>query len=254
MNVQALIDTNPENTTFCFGSGVYRLAAPIVPKSNDSLIGEPGTELNGARDITSMFRPSGSLWVAANMTMEGQDSKPCAGGSSVTLCRWLNDVYYDDHVLERVSSMAELHSGTFYFDYANDKIYVADPPDGHLVEVGIASRAIATLSMPRYSERVTVRGLTIEKFANMGQESAVEGFNAWLVDGNTFRLNHSIGLSAGRDSIVRNNAFVSNGQLGFGVGDGTNILFEDNLLVGNNYAGYNPNWEAGAVKFYAVDE
>ena len=100
---------------------------------------------------------------------------------------------------------------------------------------------------------MTLRGLTIEKFANAAQQSAVEGFNTWLVDGNTFRLNHSMGLSVTRDSIVRNNAFVSNGQLGFGVGYWTNILFEDNLLAGNNYAGYNPNWEAGGAKFYAVD-
>ena len=61
--------------------------------------------LNGARDITSAFQPSGPVWVAANMTMEGQDSKPCMGGTSVTVCRWLNDVYYDDHVLKRVDSI-----------------------------------------------------------------------------------------------------------------------------------------------------
>lgn len=252
MNLQVEVDRNPEGTTFCFRAGVYRLASPLVPKSNDSFIGGPESVLNGARDITSEFQRSGSHWVASNMTMERRDSAPCKGGSEVTLCRWLNDVYYDDSVLKRVGSVGELRSGTVYFDYPADKIYIADVPDGHLVEVGVTPRAIATLSVPRYPEGVTLRGLTIEKFANAAQQGAVEGFSAWLVDGNTFRLNHSEGLDVGRDSIVRNNAFVSNGQLGFGVGYWTNLIFEDNVVAANNYAGYNPNWEAGGAKFYKI--
>lgn len=252
VNLQAMIDANPGGTTFCLRSGLYRLEAPITPKTNNSFIGEPGAVLNGALDISSAFQPSGSIWVASNMTMERQDSAPCKGGGGVTACRWLNDVYYDDSVLKRVGSVGELRSGTFFLDYADDKIYVADTPEGHLVEVGVTSRAIATLSVPRYPEGVTLRGLRIEKFANAAQQGAVEGFKSWLVDGNTFRLNHGEGLDVGQSSIVRNNSFVSNGQLGFGVGYWTNILFEDNLVAENNYAGYQPNWEAGGAKFYKV--
>jgi hypothetical protein len=51
---------------------------------------------------------------------------------------------------------------------------------------------------------------------------------------------------------VRGNQFLQNGQLGFAIGYWTNLVFEDNVLDGNNYAGYSTNWEAGGTKFYGV--
>lgn len=252
MSLQAAIDANPPGTTICLRSGIYRLAAAVVPKANDALIGQPGTVLSGARDITGTFTRTGSAWVASNMTMEGYDPRPCIGGSAVTSCSWLNDVYFDDAALKRVASLAAVRSGAFFFDYPNDRIYIGDNPAGHRVEVGVTDSAIATLSRQHYPEGVTIEGITFEKFATRAQHAAVEGFNDWTVEDDVFRLNHAVGLSVGRDSIVRGNSFVSNGQLGFGIGYWTNLLFEDNLLERNNYAGYSTNWEAGGAKFYAV--
>jgi hypothetical protein len=56
MDVQATIEAHPEGTTFCFASGTYELEEPIIPKSYDSLVGEPGAILDGGNSAEGAIR------------------------------------------------------------------------------------------------------------------------------------------------------------------------------------------------------
>ena len=39
-----MVNAHPEGTTFCFQPGTYRLAGPVIAKSRDRFIGQPGDD------------------------------------------------------------------------------------------------------------------------------------------------------------------------------------------------------------------
>jgi hypothetical protein len=68
MDVQAVMDSEPPGTTFCFKAGTYHLAEPIVPDASDQLVADPGTVLDGGADGTSGIWGNG---VITNVTVDG---------------------------------------------------------------------------------------------------------------------------------------------------------------------------------------
>ena len=62
-DLQAVVSAYPEGTTFCFQAGTYRLDGPVIAKSRDRFIGQPGTILDGqgtvARGIWGYGGPTG---------------------------------------------------------------------------------------------------------------------------------------------------------------------------------------------------
>src|SRR4051794_7801149 len=62
---------------------------------------------------------------------EGAAVGSCEAGY---LCQAPDDVYRDNVLLRRVGSSGAVTAGTFYFDYAADRIYVGDDPSGHTLE------------------------------------------------------------------------------------------------------------------------
>lgn len=53
-SIQALVDANPEGTTFVIKAGVHR-RQQVVPRNGDSFIGEPGAVLDGERAVEFAF-------------------------------------------------------------------------------------------------------------------------------------------------------------------------------------------------------
>ena len=47
-----MVNAQPEGTTFCFQAGTYRLAGPVLAKSRDRFLGQPGTVLDGQGTVT----------------------------------------------------------------------------------------------------------------------------------------------------------------------------------------------------------
>ncbi len=239
------VAARPPGTTFCLVAGIYRLPAPIYLKPEDSLIGEPGATLSGARSI-DQFTQSGAFWAATGQTQEGMigpgKCKPEYPG-----CRRPDDVYFDDHPLRRVMSLAELGHGEFYFDYPKDTIFIADNPESHTVEAAVTSTALIGRGRDGHGGGL-VSGLTIEKFAGNG----IQGNDwSWTVQGNNVRLNHGAGILVDREGVVRDNYVHENGQIGIASGGEFrfNDLIEGNEVAFNNYAGYAPGWEAGGMKW-----
>ena len=241
-DLQATIDALPGGTAFRLESGLYRLAAPLTPKDGDVFSGDAGAILSGARLLSNFFR-AGSYWVVGEQSQQGQVHGSCQPGRA--RCSYPEELYLDDLLLQHVATFAEVAAGKWYFDYANDRIYLADDPTGRRVETTVTRHAFGGTAAG-----VTISGLVIEKFANPAQSGAIDAEFArgWTVKDNEIRFNHGIGVRIGEEMQLLRNLVHHNGQLGV-AGDGTDVLVQGNEIAYNNSAGFQLSWEGGGTKF-----
>ena len=239
--IQSVIEEYPPGTTFIIGHGIHRRQT-FTPRDGDIFIGESGAILNGANLITE-FVEFGDMWIIEGQTQGGWASGECVPG--FPRCGYGEDLFLDDVPLQHVGSRGEVGPGTWYFDYDNDRVFMGDDPTGRKVEVSASYSAI----IAEGARDVVIRNLTIEKYAGPGQLGAIRGNDSvnWLVEYNTLRLNHGVGIVIGDGMIVRRNLVTRNGQMGVS-GMGNNALIEENEISFNNYASFDPGWEAGGVK------
>lgn len=249
-DIQAVVNANPEGTTFNLNPGIYRLQT-ILPKNSDSFIGAPGAVLNGSRLLTS-FTQSGSYWLTTGQTQQGDLHGSCSVTTDTT-CHYPDDVFRDNIPLKRVLTLAEVGTGKYYFDYTADTIYLGDDPAGHVIEAAVNEQAFygdGTVS------NVTIKGLVIEKYATYAQFGAIQGEGStltkgWIVSDNEIRLNHGGGIRTGDGMQILRNNIHNNGQIGI-VGKGDKILVDGNTISTNNTMGFSSGWEAGGTKFVAT--
>ena len=241
--IQHAVDAHPARTTFCLRGGLYRLAAPIVPKTGDAFVGRPKTIINGSKLLVGWRRSGRGAWYVDGQAENDVARSGTCTPSTYTGCRDANDVYYDDRVLRRVMSRGGVGPGTFYFDHANRRIYVGSNPRSHKVEVAVTAFAWQGIGVGAYD--VAIKGVTVEKFATSLQAAAIHGGRGWLVQGVEARLNHGAGLDGA--TRMRNNYVHDNGQAGLG-GSGPATV-EHNEIAWNNYARVCPCWEAGGAKW-----
>jgi hypothetical protein len=249
-DIQALVQKSPPGTTFRLKAGIYRLQS-VTPKDGDSFIGEPGSILNVARLLTE-FTHEARYWVAKvhadRSEVHGQCDEDAPG------CILPEDVFIDDQPLRHDPGAAALTAGKWHMDYDADRLYLADDPAGHKVEVSLTRHAFFGLA-----RNVTIRGLIVEKYANLASRGAIHVATdpahpgeSWVIAENEVRFNHGAGIRFGhRTQVLRNNVH-DNGQLGI-AGSGENVLVEGNEIAHNNYAGYRSGWEGGGTKFAFTD-
>jgi len=242
-NIQAKVSNYPGGTRFLLKAGVHR-NQKITPKAGDIFVGEAGTILSGARRLTTFTR-QGGYWVATGQTQQGQRlGRNCEPNRP--RCTYPEQLFINDVLLQHVGSLAAVGPGKWYFDYAADKIYFADDPTGKKVETSVTDRAFDGVA-----SNVTIRGLTIEKYANpagRGVIGYVSAGSGWLVENNTIRWNAGAGIKTGPGMQALNNNVHHQGQMGIS-GSGDNVLVAGNEIAYNNTAGFSMGWEAGATKF-----
>ena len=241
----------PEGTQFLLEAGVHRLQQ-FSPKTNQRFTGQPGAVLSGARLLPDWVQ-EGNLWVHGAETEQGEVRLAGSCEPEHPLCALPEDLFLNDSVLTRVGCVAEVRPGTWYFDYAADRIYMADDPAGARVELSVLPWAI-------FSDAggVIIEHLTIEKYASPAQRGAIGysgGGAGWVVRDNEVRWNHGMGIRVASGMQVTGNFIHHQGQLGLG-GQGGGIMVEANEIAFNNTAGFGPGpqGEAGATKFVATDD
>lgn len=250
---QSLIDRHPEGTRFALAAGIHRLDEKLRPRTGQQFLGFPGAVLNGSK-VLDQFHRDGAVWIAEGQTQRvGEEHGECE--ETAPACGLAEDVFVDGEPVEQVTDLDELQPGRFFFDYEDDRIYLADDPEGRTVETTVADAAI-------YGEKpdgglaadVAVRNLVIEKFGSQAQDGAVDSRDAsgWIVENCTVRLNHGAGIYTADGSRVRGNQVVRNGQLGI-AGRGDDVIVEDNEIAHNNWAGFSHGWEAGGTKWVKTD-
>jgi len=265
MDLPTVVSANPAGTTFVFAPGQYRMTAPIYAKNGDVFTGSatcapPTTSctaiLNGSRLLTT-FEHSGGYYYAVNQTQENPTyitTTNCE--AQYPGCFYSEDLFFDGVPLVHVTSLSKVTTGTWYFDYSTHTIYFSENPAGHTVETSLALAAFVSDGI----NDVTIKGLTIEKFAApatlgavgiQSNPSSTSGIN-WTITGNEFLLNHGDGIRINFGSQILNNYIHNNGNLGIGGGTGestpSNILIQGNEVAYNNYAGVKDDYGAGGVK------
>jgi parallel beta-helix repeat protein len=245
-DVQAALNAAGERATICFAKGTYRLPKALRPLDGQKLIGAPGALLTGARPLSGWAR-SGSAWVAtADLPSDPRPFGECADGTG-TACQYANLVLRDGKPLQRVTEEGALRKGTFFQDYAGDRVLVGDDPAGHRLEVAIARSAVAA-----NATGVTIQGFVIQGFATPAQGGTIlANGSGWTIRNNEVRYNHGLAINTVKGGKVIANHVHHNGQMG--LGGQTGGLVEGNEINNNNTAGFSYGWEAGGTKWVETE-
>lgn len=252
-DARAIVDRHPAGTTFLFRAGVHRMTSTIEPRRGDVFDGEVGAVLNGAR-VLSGFEREGNLWVIKGQTQQGPRTNATHGyevcDAQHPRCEYPEELFVDGVPLLHVDNKSKVAAGKWFFDYGNDRIYMADDPNGRLVETAVTTYAF----LGSGQDNVTIRNLTIEKYASPTQQGTIQarGTTGWLIENVTSQWNHGAGISTDTAMRVINSRFNYNGHLGIH-GRGDNLLIEGNEIAYNNWAGHDLEWEAGGTKFSRTD-
>lgn len=240
-DIQGVVDAHPAGTAYRLKAGIYRNQS-VAPKPGDTFAGEVGTILNGSTLLTD-WTVDGGLWrqdgINAPLATLGW---PCRAGF---ICNPREDIYFNDDPLRRVATVDDVVSGTFATATDPDVVWIADDPTAQMVEIGTTGQAFGGSQI----EDVTIRNLTVEKYATKVQKGAIHHSGSWLILNVTARLNHGSGMAGSGNDLILNSIFNDNGQIGITLNSGNGGIVWGNEIARNNYAGVEPEWEAGGTKF-----
>lgn len=239
-NIQSVINQNSGGTAYCLRPGVHRLQS-IQPKAGDLFVGEYGAILSGARALTQWVQ-DGARWYTTGQTQQGAIESGAENLASYPMAKYPEDLWFDNVLKLRVSSLASVTAGRWFLDTAADRIYVGDNPAGKVVETSVTAQAFAPSA-----NGVTVKNLYIEKYANAAQLGAVQCGSSWTVQYCAIRRNHGLGLETGSSGLYERNQIRENYQLGIG-GGGSNVEVRYNDIAYNGQQ-FEFGWEAGGSKF-----
>jgi parallel beta-helix repeat protein len=231
-NLQAKASAAGQGATLTLQAGVYRLQS-VNPLSGQTWQGEPGAVMSGARVLTGWQSDGAGHWYVGGQTQQNTDFNPkysCQTGHPG--CYLPEQLWVDDVLYEHVTSLGSVSGGSWYFDYAADRIYLSTNPTGRTVETSVTVSAFGGSA-----SGVTIRNLTIEKYANAAQRAAVNsgGAASWTIESNEVRDNHGIGIGIATNGIMRGNKVHHQGQMGI-TARSTNGLIEGNEIAYNNTA------------------
>jgi parallel beta-helix repeat protein len=96
-DVQAVVSAYPEGTTFCFQPVTYRLAGPVLARSGDRFVGQPGTVLDGQNTVAKGIWGYGGLSGQSGVTVQGLTLANFTDTAVVTGWSWTvqqNDIHH----------------------------------------------------------------------------------------------------------------------------------------------------------------
>ncbi|MCP4307085.1 MAG: right-handed parallel beta-helix repeat-containing protein [bacterium] len=245
-DIAQLVEQSDPGTHFSLLPGIHR-SRQIRPKDGMVFAGEPGAVLNGAIPVDDLSA-DGDHWSTTSIAIDQDGHGSCQ--DDYEACVYRNDLFMDDAMLWRVADRSDLSAGTWWSD--GTTIVVFDDPTVRNVEIGISEYAFVS-----DADNVTIRDLTVEKYAVRAQEGAIQsqlpgggdfGSN-WLIEDVEVRLNHGAGIRTGMATTIRRVSVHHNGQLGLAGSRGEDILVEQSDIANNNIRGFSSGWEAGGTKF-----
>ncbi len=243
-DIQAAVTSAPEGALFVLEPGLYRQQS-IYPKSGQRFLGRGAVVLSGAMQLGAWRQTSG-FWETDALPEPLRFHGTCESGHE--LCSRREDLFLDGRLYERAPSLRHLGPGRWYSE--GRRAYLADDPTGRTVELGVTP-----LAFGGDAEDVIIERLTIERYASDAQQGAIQLARArgWRLIDVTARWNHGVGLVLGPATYVLGGSFSHNGQLGIG-GSGDGSMIDGAEISYNNYAGYDPKWEAGGTKFWRTKD
>ncbi|ABF40669.1 hypothetical protein Acid345_1668 [Candidatus Koribacter versatilis Ellin345] len=252
-DIQAAVNANPAGTSFVLSAGEYRLQS-IRPKDNDSFQGEGLVVLNGSQVLPAepaTTYTGQSLWkvrATPNRVQYGQ----CQ--SVAPLCGYTQDLFVRGVLMAPAPYLIFLTPRSFYFDRNTHQIFFVRAQSSSVHAALFVELATRNYAFYGSAKGVRIANLVVEKYANEAQKGAIGGDRSgsgWTLDNVEVRWNHGAGVELGPRSTLQNSKIHHNGQLGVAM-SGPDCLVRNNEIAWNNYAHFDPNWEAGGSKFWAT--
>jgi len=233
--VEKAVESAPSGSTIVLREGTYHEYATWYRKKL-TLQPYPGERVvfDGSVPVTGWIADSPTVWHVNGWTTEfKQGGRPKLIHGRRPYAAYPDMVFRDGVPLQQVGSRSELVSGTFYVDYAADRLYVGSSPVGRQMAASTLSRALYV----NYGKGSVLRGLIFQRYATHPDLiAAVLGTGGGLIfENNIFRYNAAIGLSdMADDSKVINNTFAYNGQMGLHSHEADNVVIRGNWMHHNN--------------------
>lgn len=241
-NIQSFVNANPVGASFLLHSGTYRLTEAVIPKQGQAFFGEPGVIIKGSKVLTGWTKDgAANRWFVTGQTQGGSSAGECIIGYD--RCGYPEDVFINNVPLTAVTSIGAVVSGTFFFDYTADRIYIGDNPASGVIETSVMPLAFGGNATDVY-----LNNLSIQMFAAPTQQAAIMGGANWTLEYLDALYNHGYGIQIVNQRKINYCKANHNGQLGIG-GSGSDYSVAGTEIAYNNYANYTPAWEAGGTKF-----
>jgi parallel beta-helix repeat protein len=245
-----VVADSADGATICLARGTYVITQPIEPNRGQTIDGEGRSTLIGAEPLVG-FEPAGpDTWDTTIPGDLGSLSGQCISRTK-DACQMPNAVFSNAQPLNRVMALDALGRGDFYT--RGRTVYVYGNPSGQSLDIALADAAIT--SQPGAGDPdVTVTGLTVEMFATAAQHGAIDtAAPGWIIQDDRVVLNHGAGVTTEGDAHIEDVDASENGEEGIG-GTGHDTMVIDNLIADNNWAGFDPGWEAGGAKWGAASD
>ncbi len=256
-DVQSKVTGSGCGATFLFGPGTYNNFS-VVPLDYDQFISTTpkAAILSGASTVDNfVLNKTLNLWVG-NIKITPVNSPKGQCYTGFVGCVHPEDLFFNGTLYTRVNAASSVKSGSWYLNYTNGNVYLADNPTSQNIQISTTRFAIGGGNITS----VVINGFTVEYYGSPANNGAIEGidysgttnipsFN-WLVENNEIRYNHGAGVNVGDQMVVSGNYFHHNGQMGVG-GTGNNVTVTNNEISFNNTVGYSWAW-AGGAKFIQV--
>jgi parallel beta-helix repeat protein len=244
--------------TIVVGAGTYHETLSIPSGKGLTIQSAPNAAVwfDGSSVVTGWVA-SGSTWVKSGWTAEF-DATPSYTGTVYTQQGWgfvnpsypmaahPDQVWIDGTALTQVASESAVVAGTFYTDYAGNRLVIGSNPTAH--EVRASDLGIA---MTITGANTTLRGVGIRRYATavhdmggirvLGANSVIE--NVTITDMATTGISM---LSAG--DRVSHITLQRNGMLGMHGNQADGIVIENVLSTDNNTEHFNNSPVSGGIK------
>jgi parallel beta-helix repeat protein len=251
-DVAGTVAAAPPGAKICLDKGQYRITQPIHPASGQVIEGRGRAVLVGAQALTGFVSRGANVWASVPVAVSAQRSGECLAGAGGA-CRMANAVFSDGRPLRRVMQREDLAAGSFWYDREDERVYVYGSPQGHVLEMATAPVAITPDPLSPGSD-VTVRNVTLRMFATPAQHGAIDvTAPGWTIAGVTAELNHGEGITTEGEATIEGSRAIDNGQEGIG-GTGAHTTVVGCLIADNNWAGFDPGWEAGGAKWSVASD
>jgi parallel beta-helix repeat protein len=237
-SIQQKVNAQVAGTTFTLCAGTY-WGQSVTPKSNMTFRGDPATPgnvvLDGGRQLTA-WTASGSVWYASGQTQQNTDKETRTCQSDYPGCNLPEQLWVDGTLYEREVSLAAVGAGTWYFDYAADRIYVAVNPSGKTIITSVTPQAFSGSAI-----NVTVKGVTIQHYATGSGRGTIDAKAGWIVDSLVVGDNNATCIRVSGNTVkVRLSRAHHCGEQGIGGPARLNLLVYRNEIDHNNTAGFGP--------------
>jgi parallel beta-helix repeat protein len=247
--IQNKLNSPGRDRTFCWESGLHRVRGTLRMHTGDTFLGitDPetgrGAVIDGSRRIRGWNRVSPRRWVArvrglAPPRINLPPGAACFDGTKH--CAYPDDVFWGQRALRRVWKPARQKRGTYYVNYAKNRIYIGKNPSRAPVSRAVPLAVVDGRSQPLINVLPggAIQGLTVQKVGVGLQTGAIFGYQ-YTVDDVDVHLSHARGVQVDDLSTVRNSSLYSNGQGGLSIGQhlsgatGGTALIENNHVYGN---------------------